>query len=243
MIARYSFEMSTVSASCSICGGKPTVRSHLIPQAFIRDVRGDDKYVLLTDRDRSRRRIIQGGTFSPDIFCDEHEAVTGVLDSVAVNFCRAVYAGPPLRAGTAFQVTGFETSILIRFACSILLRCHFSRRDEARLINLGPDADNLCRVVFDSDLSNAPDVYVYSAVSAILDFRHLGSMPASMVVDGHRRWSFQGGGMAFVVDIGRPSPAFPNSLLRPGRTVTGPVFDFEQTTLATSWRSLMDGSG
>lgn len=213
-----------------------------MPQAFIRDIRGDDKYVLLTDRDRSRSRFVQGGTYSADIFCDQHEAVTGVLDSVAVNFCRAVYAGPPLRAGTAFEVTGFETSTLIRFACSILLRCHLSRRDEARLINLGPDAEILSRVVFDSDLSKAPDVYIYSAVSAALDFRHLGSMPASMVVDGYKRWSFQGGGMAFVVDLGRPSPAFPNSLLRPGVTVTGPVFDFEQTTLAASWRSLIESS-
>ncbi len=234
--------MSLVAPSCSICGTKPTVRSHLMPQAFIRDIRGDDKYVILTDRDRSRKKFVQGGTYSADIFCAEHEAVTGVLDSVAVNFCRTVYSGPPLRVGAAFKVTGFEPSTLIRFACSILLRCHLSCRDEARLINLAPDADNLTRVVFDSDLSNAPDVYVYSAVSAVLDFRHLASMPASMIVDGYHRWSFQGGGMAFVVDLARPSPAFPNSLLRPGRTVTGPVFDFERTTLATSWRSLIDSS-
>lgn len=211
-----------------------------MPQAFIRDIRGDDKYVLLTDRDRTRRRFVQGGTYSDDIFCDRHEAVTGVLDSVAVNFCRAVYSGPPLRIGTAFEVTGFDASALIRFACSILLRCHFSRRDEARLVNLGPYADTLSRVVFDNDLTKSPHVYIYSAVSADLDLRELGSMPASMMVDRYRRWSFQGGGMAFVVDLGRPAPAFPSSLLRPGRKVTGPVFDFERTTLAASWRSLIE---
>lgn len=229
----------TGPSTCRVCGASPTVRSHHIPRAFIKGIRGTDKHALLTDRDRPGHRPTQGGTFSDDIFCTEHEAVTGQLDDIAVRFCKAAYAGPPMVAGSSFEVAGFDPIELVRFACSILLRCHYSRRDETRLINLGPYADELARVVFQRDLAHAPHVYVYAAVGGELDFRELASLPASRRVDHLRRWSFQCGGVAFVTDLGRSKPAFPASLLTENGPVRGPVFDFDRTTLAASWRSLV----
>jgi len=215
------------------------VRSHHIPRAFIKGIRGADKHVLLSDRDRPGRRFTQAGTFSDDIFCADHEAVTGHLDDIAVRFCKAAYAGPPMVAGSSFEVSGFDPLALIRFACSILLRCHYASRDETRLVDLGPYAVDLARVVFDRDLARAPHVYVYTAVGGDVDFRELASLPASMRVDHARRWSFQCGGVAFVTDLGRTKPAFPASLLTEGAPIKGPVFNFERTTLAESWRSLL----
>lgn len=226
-------------AVCHICGKHPTVKSHHIPRAFTKGIRGQDKNVLLTDRDRAGHRVTQGGTFSDNIFCAEHEAVTGQLDDIAVRFCKAAYSGPPMRAGGFFEVTGFNPNALIRFACSILLRCHYSDRDETRLVNLGPYAAVLADVVFGNNSSDSVHVYVYSAVSAEISFRELASIPASMRVGHTRRWSFQCGGIAFVVDLGRPKPAYPASVLRSEAPIRGPVFDFERTTLSASWRSLI----
>jgi len=231
--------MGNSRTTCRVCGTAPTVRSHHIPRAFIKGIRGSDKHALLTDRDRPGHRPTQGGTFSDDIFCVEHEAVTGHLDDIAVRFCKAVYSGPPLIAGDSFEVAGFSPIALVRFACSILLRCHYSGRDETRLVNLGPYAADLACIVFDSDLARTPHVYVYAAVGGEVDFRELASLPASMRVDHSRRWSFQCGGVAFVTDLGREKPAFPASLLRDSETIRGPVFDFDRTTLAASWRSLI----
>ena len=232
-------EDSTGRTACRICGTSPTVRSHHIPRAFIKGIRGTDKHVLLTDRDRPGHRPTQGGTFSDDIFCAEHEAVTGRLDDIAVRFCKAAYLGPAMVAGGAFEVRGFDPIALIRFACSILLRCHYSGRDETRLVDLGRYAADLASIVFDCHLARAPHVYVYSAVGSDFDFRELASLPASMRVDHSRRWSFQCGGIAFVVDLGRTKPAYPASLLEEGKPIRGPVFDFDRTSLAASWTSLV----
>lgn len=229
----------TGRTTCRVCGTSPTVRSHHIPRTFIKGIRGTDKHALLTDRDRPGHRFTQAGTFSDDLFCAEHEAVTGHLDDIAVRFCKAVYAGPPMVAGSAFKVDGFDPIALVRFACSILLRCHYASRDETRLVDLGPYAVDLAAVVFDRDLTCAPHVYVYTAVGGEVDFRELASLPASMRVDHTRRWSFQCGGVAFVTDLGRAKPAFPASLLTEGAPIRGPVFDFDRTTLAASWRSLI----
>lgn len=229
-----------VTSTCSVCGASPTVRSHHIPRAFIKGIRGTDKHALLTDRDRPGHRPTQGGTFSDDILCSEHEAVTGHLDDVAVRFCKAAFSGPPMVAGSAFEVDGFDPIVLVRFACSILLRCHYSDRDETRLVNLGPYAPDLARVVFDGDLVRAPHTYVYSAVSSELDFRELASLPASMRVDHSRRWSFQCGGIVFLIDVGRSKPSYPLSLLEEGKPIRGPVFDFERSTLSASWRALVE---
>lgn len=92
--------------------------------------------------------------------------------------------------------------------------------------------------MFDRELARAPHVYVYTAVGGEVDFRELASLPAGRTVDHSRRWSFQCGGVAFVTDLGRTKPVFPASLLTAGKPITGPVFDFERTTLAASWRSL-----
>lgn len=226
--------------TCRVCGASPTVRSHHIPRSFIKGIRGTDKHALLTDRDRPGHRPTQGGTFSDDIFCAEHEAVTGHLDDIAVRFCKAAYAGPPMVAGSAFEVEGFDPIALVRFACSILLRCHYSSRDETRLVDLGPYADDLAGVVFDRDLARAPHAYIHSAVSRELDFRELASLPASRRVEHSRRWSFQCGGIVFLVDLGRSKPAYPLSLLEEGKPIRGPVFDFDNTSLAASWRSLVE---
>lgn len=226
--------------SCQVCGTFPTVRSHHIPSSFIKGIRGTDKHALLTDRDRPGHRPTQGGTFSNDILCAQHEAVTGHLDDIAVRFCKAAYAGSPMIAGSAFEVVGFDPIDLVRFACSILLRCHYSTRDETRLVDLGPYAADLANVVFDRNLERAPHCYIYSAVSRELNFRDLASLPASSRVDHSRRWSFQCGGIVFLVDLGRPKPAYPLSLLEEGKPIRGPIFDFDKTSLAASWRSLVE---
>jgi hypothetical protein len=203
-------------------------------------MRGPDKYALMSDLGRPGRRFTQGGPFSLDILCAKHENITGDLDRKAVDFCRYVAGLGDLEVWTIKVVTGVDADEIVKFALSVLWRCHQSERDEARQVNLGPYASLIEQVVFNGTNSASFHTYTYAAVSRQIDTRELASMPIDARVNGQRRWSFSVGGVTFVTDLGFPKPSTPQLMLNGAPDIKVLIVDFDNTPLRSAWEKLVN---
>jgi hypothetical protein len=174
-----------------------------MPKAFALRVRGDDISVKITDILNRRADVSQGGIFDPNLFCDGHEKSLNALDDYAVRLSDELSEVNGLTSGKIFYFHQANGTRLAKFAYSVLLRCHYSRRRETSVINIGHYADLLSRIIFEDSNEVAPNVCVYLPLSDIIDVRELMSLPAGRKFTGFRRWSFLCGGMNFLVGLGK----------------------------------------
>jgi hypothetical protein len=79
--------MMNADAVCQVCGGKPTIKSHIIPRGFARDARGDDPHLLGITM--SKEFINQSGFIDRKILCAACDGLLGKDDKFATEFCRA----------------------------------------------------------------------------------------------------------------------------------------------------------
>ena len=58
-------------STCLACGATSTIRAHLIPQAFAREIRDGDQTFAMTKGMTAAFRPIQNGLFDDTILCRE----------------------------------------------------------------------------------------------------------------------------------------------------------------------------
>lgn len=122
---------------CRICGDDRTVRSHIIPQAFARDVRKGAKHVAAGFPKHPGIRYMQAGAFSDDLLCGTHESLTSAVDTYAVEFVRRVQSMWPDRRATAtLLVPNPKPNLLRKFVLLTIWReVHFEAQPGVTLGN------------------------------------------------------------------------------------------------------------
>jgi hypothetical protein len=127
------------NASCLACGAKPTIRAHLIPQAFAREVREGDKNLALMI---PKFRLSQNGLFDDSILCQECDNRLGENEKYAFETFRYLRAATVSKLNTHIGVSPLSGDRLIRFAAGIGWKYCVTRPGYGRM-NIGPYADVL----------------------------------------------------------------------------------------------------
>lgn len=151
--------MNKPTAQCLQCGSTPTIRAHLIPLAFSRDVIGDSKNFALTMGMTPRFQPVQAGKYDDGLLCRPCDNTLGNNE----NYARETFA--QLREVTTEKlykhvgVSPISGDRLIRFAAGIAWKFAATKPEYGR-INIGPYCDLLRFAAFGGDLSPAIDMFM-----------------------------------------------------------------------------------
>jgi len=181
---------------CVICGSTETVRSHLLPAAFGRDLRGNGANFWIGSAERPGKTISQSGVFD-EFLCNTHEAQIHDYENYAIEFIRDFSLSQAEIDARAFRRDGTDNESLIRFVCSVLWRFHHSARPEAQDVDLGEWEPNIRNVTFGGSVYQAPDVFMSAIHQAVLPKDAFMLSPAGGMQWGRRVIQFSLNGLAF----------------------------------------------
>ncbi len=134
---------------CHVCGQTPTVKSHLLPKSLIREIYAGHKHAIAGSRFRAGPKPTQGGEFSKEILCAEHEAVTATFDTYATNFVRwAQEIFEKARPTKSFKVANPRPEFLAKFALATIWREVHAAIGTDKNVRLGPYDEAVRDAVF-----------------------------------------------------------------------------------------------
>ncbi len=186
--------------ACLLCGKAPTVKSHLLPAAIGRDIRGDGPNFWVGSIGQDGRRIIQSESFDR-FLCDQHEAALHDYEERTIAFCRSFELSPAERLRGAFVRDTIATEDLVRFATSVLWRFHMSSLPEARRVDIRTWEPVLRDVTFGGRIDRAPEVLVCAVTVEGIPVSRFAIPPAQTRVERRRVWTFVLSGIGFMVKI------------------------------------------
>jgi hypothetical protein len=73
--------------NCLVCGGSPTIKAHLIPQAFTKEVRENDTDLAIVSP-HGNSRVAKNGFFDPQLLCKTCDGQLGAHEKFAVEGLR-----------------------------------------------------------------------------------------------------------------------------------------------------------
>jgi len=156
-----------MAKTCVICGSPELVRSHLLPAAFGRDVKGGGQNFWIGRAGRSGKTISQSGIFER-FLCQTHENAIHEYEEYAIEFVRDFRLTDAEVRAEAFYRDNTDNEALIRFVCSVLWRFHHSERKDAEGVELGEWEPNLRDVTFGGSVNQAPDVSIFAFHQTII---------------------------------------------------------------------------
>ena len=192
---------------CRNCGETPTIRAHLIPQAFARDIREGGPDLRVGSIDETGYGLSKAGFFDDGILCARCDGKLGVLDDYAVTFCRTFERNREMINSDMFSIASVDTDKLVKFAASVGWRYSISTRPEATKIQLGPFEKEFQQILFgDRPVSIEPALIVW-ANRTTFDMKKLAFAPTMHRQYGLRFCSMILRGLSFVLKIDhRPLP-------------------------------------
>ncbi len=132
---------------CANCGSIHTIKAHLIPQAFIREVRGEDKGHALTDRVIGDFRPSQNGRYDDAILCAQCDNRLGADEKYAFETLKRIREAAPQIVDRSFSVERVGGDRLLRFALGIVWKYALTRLHYGQ-ISIGPYKDRLKGALF-----------------------------------------------------------------------------------------------
>lgn len=214
---------------CLNCGANDTIRAHLIPQAFVREVRGNDKGYALTNSDASSFQPSQNGRYDDAILCAACDNILGKDEKYAFETLTAVRRSVPHIVGRAFMVDRVDGDRLLRFAAGTVWKFSLTRPHYGR-IDIGPYASTLQAFLY----GGADDG---GAVNAFLMKLHSGDegsyfnrAPSPERYEGMNFVRFSVGGFIFLLKLDRrPATNLPAAAwLRGNTSILVPAMAFHQ---------------
>lgn len=129
----------TTESGCVVCGGSPTVRSHLFPRALVHRLRGNEKTIIEGDRARPGYRLSQSGLWDDNIVCAKHEGAFSTADDYIVRFTRK-FERVAILSDTrkSYRVPNPRPDLLTRFAAATIWRHAVSKHGFSHGLELGP---------------------------------------------------------------------------------------------------------
>ena len=131
---------------CQNCSASKTIKAHLIPQAFAREVRGANKSLALTNRDLSSFQPSQNGRFDDQILCRECDNLLGKEEKYAFETLSRVRSATA-HAATHQLINGLDGTRLFRFAAGVAWKFALTKEHYGR-IEIGPYKEALRRIIF-----------------------------------------------------------------------------------------------
>lgn len=214
--------------ACLVCGAEKTVKAHLIPQAFAREVRGEDKNHALTNRDISSFQPSQNGRYDDTILCATCDNRLGMDEKYAFETLAAIRKAAPHIVNRRFAVEGISGDRLLRFAAGIVWKYALTKTHYGR-IEIGPYAAKLRELLF-GDGPGSP------AIDAFLMKLHTGDdepyfyrAPSPERYEGLNFVRFSVGGFIFLLKLDqRSAPSLPHSAwLRGNSNISIPAMPFD----------------
>ena len=204
--------------ACRNCGSLATIKAHLIPQGFIREVRGDDKGHALTNRDISSFQHSQNGRYDDAILCAPCDNGLGQDENYALQTLAAIRRAVPHIVDRGFSVEGVSGDRLLRFAAGIVWKYTLTKPHYGR-IQIGPYGEKLRDLLFGDAQSS-------SAINAFLMKLHTGDeepifyrAPSPERYEGLNFVRFSVGGFIFLLKLDqRLAPSLPSSAWLRGNT-------------------------
>ncbi len=162
----------TAQSFCRICGLTPTIRSHLIPQAFVKalfhDGKGDETHMLIHP-DEGYKQPSTTGRYAQDILCAMCDGVLGFYENAALRLFKRLRstrvghktgAVSHINAGIyPFRVA--DENELIRFACGILWKYASLSSTTLGHIDIGRHKEICAKICFDrAEILNDIDVFI-----------------------------------------------------------------------------------
>ncbi|MBM7324815.1 hypothetical protein JS562_17130 [Agrobacterium sp. S2] len=121
----------SLAPKCRICGDSPTIKSHLIPQGFVKEIffhpKGDEKHMLVSN-DKGFKTSSTTGRYETDLLCAKCDGKLGAYEERALVLLRELRQIPiGTREGSKSVIEEgtypFRVRLVddfIRFACGIL---------------------------------------------------------------------------------------------------------------------------
>ena len=137
--------------ACLNCGERKTIRAHLIPRSFAREVQVGKAHAVVRVNGEILK-LTQSGIFDTDILCGPCDNHLGSYESYALKALRRVRkAATGFPSDKVLTVTDIDGDKMVRFCAAILWKYSVTSRRNGR-IELGPYQGTLKSVIFD----NAP---------------------------------------------------------------------------------------
>lgn len=189
---------------CKVCGDPDTVRSHLMPRAFVRDMLRDGPYVIEGSRLQTGSVYQQSGRSDDTILCNAHEAALGEADSYGIKFCRRHFRRATLRyEDMLWLVPNPRPDLLLKFACACIWRRAVSRSGPPADLDLGPYEVPLRSLLFESGCQFDPTLLI-SRQNVMLEGQPMDDLLAEPFRNpnyGRRGWQFMVAGFIFVLKL------------------------------------------
>jgi hypothetical protein len=132
---------------CKNCGASQTVKAHLIPEAFVMEVKANrGEQHLILHQSQSKPLVSNTGVYDPDLLCGACDGMLGRYEGYAFSLfrrLRTLSAG----LGSVLDMGDVEGDVMLRFAAGIAWKfaatqVHFGR------IDIGPYAPIVRDVAF-----------------------------------------------------------------------------------------------
>lgn len=144
--------------SCLICGTTPTIKSHLLPRAFAREVQVGKAHAFV--RSAEDYDHTQSGIFEQNILCKKCDNDLGKFENIAAQAFRKIRVAAKGAANGKYVLKGTVGDDILRFAAGILWKYSVASRPNGK-IELGPYRDVLKDIAF----NNAP---IPTSIDALL---------------------------------------------------------------------------
>jgi hypothetical protein len=216
---------------CKLCHlDRVLVRSHIIPDAFNRALKGsaDAPPVMLSTDPRHHPRRRPGGHYDDDLVCDTCEQRFGPWDAYGAEFFlnRFQSEGQPLIAPNgevlAYQFPNVDYTRLKLFAVSLLWRASATTNEFFRRVKIGPYEEKARQMILEES-AGASDEFATMIVRWVAQPPHEGlaelqMSPYKAKLEGVNEVKlFLAGAVMHVKVDQRPYPEpFPELILRTG---------------------------
>lgn len=229
-------QSTSAAPTCRICGGSPTIKAHLIPQGFVREIKVDPKsneQIMLVDADNGPKRSSKSGAFATDILCGPCDNKLGVYEGEALKLLRRLRRhkiGKKTGTSSVIREKGYpfrvrDTDEFIRFACGIIWKyAAVSPSTQGRITEV-PFFSQLADVCFHDapipdgiDVAIERDLMAYAAFKKVTDVNYYRT-PSTGRLGGRRMaWFSLGGFIIYVrLDEGGASSHLPTRFWMRGK--------------------------
>lgn len=165
--------------ACLHCNTDKTIRAHLIPEAFVSEVKCDrgEQHLILHDG-KAKPKVSNTGIYDPNLLCEACDGILGRYEGYAIELFRRLRAiGAQL--GTIVDMGPVDGDMLLRFAAGVAWKYAATRPDLGR-IDIGPYAGVLKEVSLgDTPIPKSLDIAIIRLVELDGDvYFYRAPMPA-----------------------------------------------------------------
>jgi hypothetical protein len=134
---------------CIHCDADRTIEAHLIPRAFVQEIKhsAGEKHLII-HRNAARTRASNTGIYDRDILCQKCDGILGRYEGYAYSLLKSLRE-VKAPSGTFVPVEPVDGDTLVRFAAGIAWKYAVTKPENGRL-SLGPYTAILSRVALDA---------------------------------------------------------------------------------------------